>query len=383
MLLFFSATYILAQSAAPGTPMRWGVYAVPALSWFLALVTANKRFLYDRRLVGATLIYCLIAGLSLAVNPRLKFNGVRDVLIIAGFLLTFVPMFPMSPRQVSSLLVLLPAAVIPSIWGGPESDAARAMTGARGGVGVLDFAGSQGILESTVAFPMTALAIFFFIRRKWPLFFVAVIMSVVTFKRIAFLGLFAALGFYAVASRMERSSLPNRRRIVQALALLVLISLASAGMTFDTTYDLMSDALSIQARPDQITLGRYSTSRNIRELIHGHSIARQLVGNGPGSSTNLPDVDTTHNPHNDYLKIYYEYGLLGAAGIIAMLFVLYAGSAATLSLLVFNAFLMLTDNTLIYFFHQFVCLAIVRCFRCDGAEVGPVGGMAGVRRGRG
>ena len=67
------------------------------------------------------------------------------------------------------------------------------------------------------------------------------------------------------------------------------------------------------------------------------------------------------NPHNDFLKVYFEYGAVGLGGFLTILFVIYGASTATISLLVLNACLMVTDNTLIYFFHQFVCLAIVRC----------------------
>ena len=87
-----------------------------------------------------------------------------------------------------------------------------------------------------------------------------------------------------------------------------------------------------------------------------------VVGHGPGSGDLLASqiVMPRFNMHNDNLKILFDYGFLGMALIIIGQFVIYKRHIICLSLLIYNYLLMITDNTFIYFFHQFVCLMIVR-----------------------
>ncbi len=357
LILFFFAVYQLARQADPGTPLRWGVYAIPALSLLLALAPPKKQFDVDRRFLLASVGYVLVAAASIAFNPGTRALATRDVLIVLGYLITFVPGFRVEGVHLRVLTVCFGVALVPTV-----------LASGFGGEQRLNLIDSEGLFESVVAFPLAALALFHMHRRNWLWFAVTVALGLMAFKRIAVGGLGIAISFYLAAEVAQRW-LPRRPAILGArlAALTIVVMLAIVGLSFDAATEAIVDRFRLSRGPNAATLGRYETSRRIQAITAGQALPQHLVGNGPGSSKVLPNpYGENVNPHNDFLKLYFEYGVVGLAGFLAILFVIYGASTATISLLVLNACLMVTDNTLIYFFHQFVCLAIVRCLTCNG-----------------
>ena len=352
LVVFFGLTYVLASQVSPGHPLRWCVYALPAISLALMLAPPRKRLHFDPRFVWAVLIYASIAGAALLVGGGPRQNGVRDVLIISGALLTFVPRFRVELPHLRAMTVVFAVAPILQIATG------RAALGSG-----IDFASSQGLLESASAFPLAMLTVAFAARgdRRWA--GIAAVLSVLTFKRIALAGIVGAGGFLLLFGIASARTSPRTRAIASmAVTVSVVVVLMFASVNAVSVIDAIDERVELGKHPDRYTLGRYSTIKTIEKAMPTDGLGRAF-GSGPGTSTQAtftPPGSRGHNPHNDFLKLRFEYGLVGLAGYLLMMTIVYGGTPLTASLLVLNAFLMMTDNTVIYLFHQFTALLIVR-----------------------
>lgn len=280
LILFFFVVYQLASQADPGTPLRWGVYAIPAISLLLALAPPKKHFDVDRRFLLTTVAYVLIAGASIAFNPATRAVAARDVLIILGYLVTFVPCFRVEGVHLRALTVCFGVALVPTV-----------LAGELGGGRRLDLIGSEGLFESVVAFPLAALALFHMHRRHWLWCAATVALSLMAFKRIAVGGLVIAIAFY-LAAEIAHRWLPPRPAILGArlTAMAIVVMLATVGLSFDTATESIVDRFRLSRGPNAATLGRYETAQRIQALTVRQPLAQHLVGNGPGSSKVLPGL---------------------------------------------------------------------------------------------
>ena len=81
-----------------------------------------------------------------------------------------------------------------------------------------------------------------------------------------------------------------------------------------------------------------------------------IVGDGAGAATATTTIvtqGTLVNPHNDWLKIRVDYGVVGSALITLMLALVFSSSVIGSVLAVMNGVIMMTDNVTIYMFYQF------------------------------
>ena len=148
---------------------------------------------------------------AMVANSWFNFYGVRDLVIISGYLLLFVFSFRAPTSLVDVGLATLTVCLIieASSRLGPPVD----ILGTEGIYGFLGLStsfgtglfGSHGILESTLGFPLGAVFLYYMHGRKWRHALVAAIFMFMAFKRISFIGVAVALGFDTVIGRSGRS----------------------------------------------------------------------------------------------------------------------------------------------------------------------------------
>jgi O-antigen ligase len=189
---------------------------------------------------------------------------------------------------------------------------------------------SQGIIYAVAAFSATVLALE---QRKWRrLLLVAVVLLIaniilVTPGRSGYLVLLVC----AVAMSFSGYFLPMRNaRSRMALALLVLTSLLALLALAPTSRQGILNAVRETEHYDQ---AKEVTSMGIRVIFWKNSIellrARPIVGYGTGSFPSIyaakvrgrPGIEgtLTGDPHNQFMKIMAEHGLIGLVLFLALL----------------------------------------------------------------
>jgi hypothetical protein len=113
--------------------------------------------------------------------------------------------------------------------------------------------------------------------------------------------------------------------------------------------------LGLQITGEAFYAGRGLGTEALYASLRDKTFVQFLFGSGPGAcdAAMISSSGGTMLTHNDWLRIYYDYGIAGSFVFTACLASLYAFSRVTLVLGCAFAVLMSTDNVLIYLFVQF------------------------------
>ena len=319
---------------------RYILYVLPPLLIIVHLVLNRFRLPLDGAGLIALALYSLAVLATLAVNPGLGFYAQRDLLIIFGYI--FIFSLHMEAPAVTADVVLL------GLVGGLLIEAQR-----QGVSFVVDFSGSRGILESGLAFPLGVVLIYHMNERRWGRALITAMIFVIAFKRIAMVGVLAAVALDFLTHRLSQAA--SRRLFAAAVVLACLVALFST-MIFGELGTLAGSVSS-----NAVSLGRYSFAEALWAHLSQGGMAHWLFGFGPGAADAwLAHKDILANPHNDWLKILVDYGAFGLLLLHGVLAVLFPRTRLGNMLYLYAAVLMITDNTLIYLFHFAVVFLISR-----------------------
>jgi hypothetical protein len=324
---------------------KYVLYSIPFSLTLIYLVVTHGRVKLNRPGVIALGLYLMCAVTSMVANSWYGFHALRDVAIIAGYLYLYALWFRM-PASVAdfSMFALAVCMLVEAATEGFGEE--------------INIFGSQGILESTLAFPIGAVTLYYLHMRQWGRALIALIWLFLAFKRITFLAVPLAVGFDIVISRYL--SLDRARRL--ALGIVVALSIISLFST--QIFEYIAETLKISnTSANSISLGRYEMAKMLWGELRGNSLTQWLVGSGPGSADALLVERTsnvlTSNPHNDWLKILFDYGAFGFVVLHAVIFRVLCEHRLGVMLYLYGAVLMLTDNVFIYmFYHPFVLLMV-------------------------
>jgi O-antigen ligase len=109
-------------------------------------------------------------------------------------------------------------------------------------------------------------------------------------------------------------------------------------------------------------LGRHAIAVEMAQDIDSRPLVESLIGYGPGSANALATLvsdGTLSEPHNDWLKILYDYGILGSAIITIFIALVFSSSPTGAVIALANAIMMTTDNVIIYLYYQFPIVLMV------------------------
>ena len=189
-------------------------------------------------------------------------------------------------------------------------------------------------------------------KRRWRLALTAGILLLVAFKRISFAGVALAIGFEVALTRSM--SLRNARLV--ALATVVGLSIVAIFSVY--IFEDVANSLKLEdSSADAISLGRYDIALRLWDRLHGGSLLNWVIGLGPGAADLVSEDYAMLNPHNDWLKIMFDYGIFGSAVVHAVLFLNLTRHRLGLMIYIYTAVLMITDNVFIYmFYYPFVVL---------------------------
>jgi len=196
-------------------------------------------------------------------------------------------------------------------------------------------------------------AVFFYATGAWPEFLLALVMSLLGGKRIGVIailvGLVALFLFRRAAALKEK-----RNRFIALLVGLAVINIAASNLLSISEY--LYQTLHITVHIEEIMLGRHAIAVEMAHNIDSRPLVASLIGYGPGSANALATLvsdGTLSEPHNDWLKILYDYGILGSSIITIFIALVFSSSTTGAVIALTNAIMMTTDNVVIYLYYQF------------------------------
>jgi len=109
-------------------------------------------------------------------------------------------------------------------------------------------------------------------------------------------------------------------------------------------------------------LGRHAIGVEMTRAIDSRSVVDSLIGAGPGCADAVASIvsrDTLTLPHNDWLKLLYDYGILGSLIITMFMALIFSSSKLGAIIALTNATIMITDNVQMYLYYQFPIVLMV------------------------
>jgi hypothetical protein len=190
-------------------------------------------------------------------------------------------------------------------------------------------------------------------------FLLALVVSLLGGKRIGVLAILVGLASISLF-RNAAAFKKRRNRFIFLLATLGAINIAGSNLFYLSQY--IYESLSMSVPIEEIMLGRYAISSEMTRIIDSRSAVESLIGFGSGGADALATLvssGTLKEPHNDWLKILYDYGILGSIAITVFIALVFSTSAIGAAIAIASAILMTTDNVIIYLYYQFPIVLMV------------------------
>lgn len=319
---------MISRVAGVDNSARYVIYLLPPAMIAITVVLSGGRPEIDRSSLGAVILFAVAVTLSVAVNGSLGGYASRDILIIGGYLALFSLSFFGRRHFADILLVTLVAGMV--------------LEAAREGIQLqIRLLESDGILESTLAFPLGAVFIYYVLTNRPFRAFVTFIFFFAAFKRIALAAALAALLVH-MTIRLLRLVRWEKSIFILIMIVCTIASLFSRELFIFAAQ--MGDGLD----PTELSLGRLGMAEAIWEAYQNGSLPHFLFGHGPGEAHAVVRSVQDDDPHNDWLKIFFEYGLFGLLAFYAIFAKVFLRDPVFTCIGIYVAILFVSDNTLVY-----------------------------------
>jgi O-antigen ligase len=263
-------------------------------------------------------------------------------------LVSFIPMIDVSKEQIGTVFLCSLVYFV----------LAYCLT-AHGGVRLLQIleSGTGSGLESGydnhqggLVGPIYAVFLYAIGAKTW--FLLALVMSLLGGKRVGVLAIIVGLVFVYLFKEVPALK-EKRNRFIVLLGALAIINVLASNLISVSEYEY--ERLGMDTSIEEIMLGRYAIGSEMNRAMDNRSLIQSLVGSGPGGATALAirvsDGELDH-PHNDWLRIVYDYGIFGSLLITVFLALVFANSATGAVIAITNAIIMMTDNVIMYLHYQ-------------------------------
>jgi O-Antigen ligase len=211
---------------------------------------------------------------------------------------------------------------------------------------------------------------FFAVGAKFE-FFLALLMSLLGGKRIGMMAILVGISTVFLLRHIAARKMKLSRFAV-LLASLAVINVVGTHLIPISEYVYRS--LNMNVHIEAVMLGRYKIGSELTHDIDERPMVESLIGYGAGNANELATELTKGSlvlPHNDWLKILYDYGILGSILITFFIALVFSSSTTAAAVALTNAIIMTTDNVTIYLYYQFpialmVAYSITQKFNASG-----------------
>lgn len=281
---------------------------------FALIVVVGVLTLPIGTLRGAKDLFFIFSGVSIALVIRSA--SVRPWLIVSSLAITLLTMIAQNPDAVTSL--------------------------------DFDVAASKSTFEGSISFVFGLLAVWAIAHRRWGVAIFALLLTILTLKRIAVLGVILCCLLWVLPKHWLRILLhPIVLTVANAIAIIGLIAYATGDLDRWIIGSLSQSA-------NALGQGRQALLAGVASEIIGAPTSFILFGRGPGAayetltSVDLMSIGMDPMLHCDVLKILYDYGAIVFGAFFYLLYKTEDLQQKLLCLYVNITFL--SDNTLVYHF---------------------------------
>jgi hypothetical protein len=344
------AGYCFGESLAS---LRYVVYAVPPV--LVACLTLQRTPTSNKAAMVFFLTYLSLAPLGYLIGVRDTDFFFNNFIIMVLIIVSFVPKINVGIEHIRvvflcSLAYFVLGYLLTEHGGVRLFEMLKSGTGS----GVEEgYDNHQGGLVGPIY------AVFLYAIGAKIQFVLALVMSLLGGKRVGVIAIL--VGLASIFLFRKAAALKKRRnRFIFLLATLGVINIAASNMIFISQYSYESLRMSVSI--EEIMLGRYAIGSEMTRVIDSRSPVESLIGFGPGAASALARVVTTgtlKEPHNDWLKILYDYGILGSIAITGFIALVFSTSATGSVIAIASAILMMTDNVVMYLYYQFPIVLMV------------------------
>jgi len=273
-----------------------------------------------------------------------------ETIIIGIIIASFAPRIKVEVRQIEAVFYASLTYLVLSfvIGGNHDLRLFQLLQDSSGGADIeSSFDNNQGGLVAPIY------AVFFFAIGAKLQFLMAIALSVLGGKRIGIL----AIAIGVVAGLVFRRRALFRDWRARFAALLLCLGAANIfGANLTTISDYFYQSANTGVDIEAVMLGRHEIGAELSREIANRSPPESLIGFGAGSADKTTTYLTKGRltlPHNDWLKLLYDYGALGSALMTVFLALLFSSSSVGAAIALANAVMMTTDNVMVYLYYQF------------------------------
>ncbi|WP_145996767.1 hypothetical protein [Monaibacterium marinum] len=227
------------------------------------------------------------------------------------------------------------------------------------------------VSESSFGLVAPLVGILFYTQRRYALFAVTLLISLLLFKRIA-IGAVIVVILFDMAFHMGGRNLIAKSGIYRLCTGLLLggalVFCLNSVVAYEMVSIILQKYLDVFVPPNEISSGRYFATLYFSDTISQQSsIITFLMGHGPGKSTftlaTLPELAETNFPllHNDFLRISVDYGAVGVLLVVYALWRSLQGGRLVALTALYTVFMFMTDNVATYLLYWLALAFVLRC----------------------
>ncbi|OIN07236.1 O-antigen ligase family protein [Oceanisphaera psychrotolerans] len=330
--------------------VRYIKYLIPPVCFVYAIVTKTGLTIKE----SGVKAFVFLAVYTLLMVPLGNQYGLHDVY----FYLTFLSPFVVGLRpsmKVKNLFILFSSVFF-----------ITQMANILSGGFEFSLMDSKSTFEDhTFAFVIGLFAICFLVTEKKSLFIIALVLAILSLKRISLLAIIVCGLIYFLT---RRSNKPVALVVTLALTANILYIFAAYFVATPEFSELSQQFFGVNA--SQLTMGRNVLYSSIFHDSNSGFISK-VFGHGAGDSyilaaASIFNQDGKVNLHSDILKIYYELGLVGLCFFISLL---YTYKTKAVYLAVYINVIFLTDNVSTYPLVMFVFFVLCAYIRQSDSEL--------------
>jgi hypothetical protein len=333
--------------------LRYLVYVVPPI--LVASLTLQRTPASNKAATVFFLTYLLLAPVGYLIGVKDTDFFFNNFIIMVLIIVSFVPTINVGIEQIR-VVFLCSVAYFVLAYSLTDHGGVRLFQILKSGTGsgLEDgYDNHQGGLLGPIY------AVFLYAVGAKIQFLLALIMSLLGGKRIGVIAII--VGLASIFLFRKAAALKKRRnRFIFLLATLGVINIAASNMVYISQYTYESLRMSVSI--EEIMLGRYAIGSEMTRVIDSRSPVESLIGFGPGGGDALAtrvSAGTVKEPHNDWLKILYDYGILGSIAITTFIALVFSTSATGSVIAIASGVLMMTDNVVMYLYYQFPIVLMV------------------------
>ncbi len=344
------------------------IYFIPVIMIVLFLlenILTNKKeegMKYEPNMIFSLALYIILMLLGLGLNyDTLNYKVfIRDILIILSPIIVFTMKMSFNEKHIKWLFVA--SAVSYFAWVGFDIELDFSFNFIRSNYN-LSTEFHNGVI-------LGCFFLFFIYRKKFLWAIPAAILILMSGKRSIILGLLPAMATYYLF--IKPLNIDKNKFLLALVLSLYFFVFYAIGLNLDTFAKWFLDLVGIDSRDslDRFLMGREIFIIHLKEHIAQSEIFQYLFGYGPGQADLFihdvvrPDWGSEKrdvmNPHNDFLKMRFDYGLIGSLLLFSIFYSAYIRTKMGIQIFLYTIPIFLVDNSFIFIYYWFIAMVVAR-----------------------